>query len=66
MVIYPALIALDLRRRRAGRRDLGCCCMGSPAEAKKVFHFFIVPFLKRDFTFDIVVVRSVRPVVVAQ
>ncbi|VDN28481.1 unnamed protein product [Gongylonema pulchrum] len=36
MVIYPAMIALDLRRRRSGRRDLGCCCMGSPAEAKKL------------------------------
>ncbi|VIO93291.1 Patched family protein [Brugia malayi] len=29
MVIYPAMIALDLRRRRASRRDMGCCCMGN-------------------------------------
>ncbi|MCP9261302.1 PTC1 [Dirofilaria immitis] len=26
MVIYPAMIAIDLRRRRAGKRDLGFCC----------------------------------------
>lgn len=36
MVIYPAFIAVDLRRRRAGRRDMGCCCMGSASEKKKV------------------------------
>lgn len=34
MVIYPAFIAVDLRRRKAGRRDMGCYCM--TAEAKKV------------------------------
>lgn len=36
MVIYPAFIAVDLRRRRAGRRDMGCCCMGSASEKKKL------------------------------
>ncbi|VDK88918.1 unnamed protein product [Litomosoides sigmodontis] len=37
MIIYPAMIALDLRRRRNGRRDLGCCCMrSSSADGKKV------------------------------
>ncbi|VDM38310.1 unnamed protein product [Toxocara canis] len=36
MVIYPAFIAVDLRRRKSGRRDMGCCCMGSPSEKKKL------------------------------
>uniref|UniRef100_A0A0R3RWT3 SSD domain-containing protein n=1 Tax=Elaeophora elaphi TaxID=1147741 RepID=A0A0R3RWT3_9BILA len=36
MIIYPAMIALDLRRRRAGRRDLGCCCVRSSVDAKKL------------------------------
>lgn len=45
MVIYPAMIALDLRRRRNGRRDLGCCMGSSVANAKKVICcivFFLV------------------------
>uniref|UniRef100_A0A1I7V5V3 SSD domain-containing protein n=1 Tax=Loa loa TaxID=7209 RepID=A0A1I7V5V3_LOALO len=36
MIIYPAMIALDLRRRRASRRDLGCCYMGSSVDTKKL------------------------------
>uniref|UniRef100_A0A915Q821 SSD domain-containing protein n=1 Tax=Setaria digitata TaxID=48799 RepID=A0A915Q821_9BILA len=35
MIIYPAMIAIDLRRRRAGRRDLGYCCMGNSVDSKK-------------------------------
>lgn len=40
MIIYPAMIALDLRRRRANRRDLGCC-LGSSVDAKKVSVLFL-------------------------
>ncbi|VDP18176.1 unnamed protein product, partial [Onchocerca flexuosa] len=36
MVIYPAMIAIDLRRRCAGRRDLGFCCIESSADSKKL------------------------------
>lgn len=34
------MIALDLRRRRANRRDLGCC-LGSSVDAKKVSVLFL-------------------------
>ncbi|VDM98153.1 unnamed protein product [Thelazia callipaeda] len=36
MVIYPAIIAIDLRRRKAGRRDMGCCCIRRSSLSKKV------------------------------
>ncbi|KAM3719831.1 Protein patched [Dirofilaria immitis] len=35
MVIYPAMIAIDLRRRRAGKRDLGFCCAKNFVDEKK-------------------------------
>ncbi|VDK65129.1 unnamed protein product [Onchocerca ochengi] len=36
MVIYPAMIAIDLRRRFSGRRDLGFCCIESSVDSKKL------------------------------
>uniref|UniRef100_A0A0N5AYX8 SSD domain-containing protein n=1 Tax=Syphacia muris TaxID=451379 RepID=A0A0N5AYX8_9BILA len=36
MAVYPAFIALDLRRRKSGRRDMTCWCSGSASEKKKL------------------------------
>nr|CAD7410068.1 unnamed protein product [Timema poppensis] len=30
LLVFPAVVSLDLRRRRAGRIDLLCCCLPSP------------------------------------
>lgn len=30
LLIFPAMISLDLRRRRSGRRDILCCCLPAP------------------------------------
>jgi len=27
LLIFPAMVSLDLRRRRSGRRDILCCCL---------------------------------------
>ncbi|KAI6228220.1 Protein patched-like protein 1 [Aphelenchoides besseyi] len=44
MTVYPALISIDLRRRKSGRRDI-CCCMqandGSEEETYESFGFDI-------------------------
>lgn len=29
LLIFPAMVSLDLRRRKAGRKDLLCCCLPS-------------------------------------
>ncbi|MFH4977149.1 hypothetical protein AB6A40_003858 [Gnathostoma spinigerum] len=38
MVIYPSIISLDLRRRKAGNRDLGCCCCYLRDSEKRRLH----------------------------
>ncbi|XP_025990235.1 protein patched [Solenopsis invicta] len=35
LLIFPAMVSLDLRRRRSGRRDILCCCLPALSSRKK-------------------------------
>lgn len=35
LLVFPAVISLDLKRRRAGRADLLCCCLPAPDVLRK-------------------------------
>lgn len=35
LLIFPAMVSLDLRRRRSGRRDILCCCLPALPNRKK-------------------------------
>ncbi|XP_076637919.1 protein patched isoform X2 [Colletes latitarsis] len=35
LLVFPAMVSLDLRRRRSGRSDIFCCCLPSNASRNK-------------------------------
>ncbi|EZA47071.1 Protein patched [Ooceraea biroi] len=35
LLIFPAMVSLDLRRRRSGRRDILCCCLPTASNPRK-------------------------------
>ncbi|XP_072766724.1 protein patched isoform X4 [Anoplolepis gracilipes] len=35
LLIFPAMVSLDLRRRRSGRKDILCCCLPALPNLKK-------------------------------
>lgn len=35
LFVFPAVLSLDLKRRRAGRTDLLCCCLPAPPTMHK-------------------------------
>lgn len=35
LLVFPAVLSLDLKRRRAGRADLLCCCLPAPDMQRK-------------------------------
>ncbi|XP_046661166.1 protein patched isoform X1 [Homalodisca vitripennis] len=35
LLVFPAVLSLDLKRRRAGRSDVLCCCLPSPTTPRK-------------------------------
>lgn len=56
LLIFPAMVSLDLRRRRSGRKDILCCCLPALPNLKKNKYS-----MKNNGTVKQMVTRAIPP-----
>ncbi|XP_020282533.1 protein patched isoform X4 [Pseudomyrmex gracilis] len=57
LLVFPAMVSLDLRRRRSGRKDILCCCLPAASNLNKNNRYSV----KNNGTIKQIVTRAIPP-----